>query len=137
MQPTSHAFVENAHRALNDEQLHKALGHMRAGFQDKRAATIARLPEFDALRDRASDIKNHTLERLDFYLERFERSVTESGGTVHWAPTASDARDAVLEICRSAGARTVTMGKSMVAEEVGLNAHLEANGIEPIDSVPL
>ncbi len=134
MQPTSHAFVENARRALNDTQLHKALGHMKAGFQDKRAATIARLPEFEDLRDQGRAIKNHVLAHLDAYLERFERSVTESGGTVHWAPTAADARDAVLSICRAAGARTVTKGKSMVAEEIGLNDHLEANGVEPIET---
>ena len=134
MQPTSHAFVENVHRALNDEQLHKALGNMKAGFQDKRAATIARLPEFENLRDQGRDIKNHVLAHLDFYLERFERSVTESGGTVHWAPNASDAREAVLAICRAAGARTVTKGKSMVAEEIGLNDYLDANGIVPIET---
>ena len=134
MQPTSHAFVENARRALNDAQLHKALGHMKAGFQDKRAATIAKLPEFEDLRDQGRAIKNHVLEHLDAYLERFERSVTESGGTVHWAPTAADARDAVLSICRAAGAKTVTKGKSMVAEEIGLNDHLEANGVVPIET---
>ena len=134
MQPTSHAFVENARQALNDTQLHKALGHMKAGFQDKRAATIARLPEFSDLRDQGRDIKNHVLAHLDYYLERFEQSVTESGGTVHWAPTASDARQAVLSICRAAGAKTVTKGKSMVAEEIGLNDHLEANGVEPIET---
>ena len=134
MQPTSHAFVENARRALNDAQLHKALGHMKAGFQDKRAATISRLPEFEDLRDQGRAIKNHVLAHLDAYLERFERSVTESGGTVHWAPTAAEARDAVLSICRAAGAKTVTKGKSMVAEEIGLNDHLEANGVEPIET---
>lgn len=134
MKPTSHAFVENARQALNDTQLHKALGHMKAGFQDKRAATIARLPEFSDLRDQGRDIKNHVLAHLDYYLERFEQSVIESGGTVHWAPTASDAREAVLSICRAAGAKTVTKGKSMVAEEIGLNDHLEANGVEPIET---
>ncbi|NNG04488.1 MAG: lactate utilization protein [Inquilinus sp.] len=134
MQPTSHAFVENAHRALNDAQLHAALGHMKAGFQDKRAATIARMPEFEDLRDQGRAIKNHTLAHLDAYLERFEAKVTETGGRVHWAPTPAEARDAILKICQAAGARTVTKGKSMIAEEIALNEHLAANGIEPIET---
>ena len=58
----------------------------------------------------------------------------EAGGEVHYAETAADARDLILGICRKAGARTVTKGKSMVAEEIGLNEHLEANGIEPVET---
>ena len=53
---------------------------------------------------------------------------------MHWARTAEEARAAVLEICRSVGAKIVTKGKSMVAEEIGLNDHLEANGITPVET---
>jgi len=134
MQPTSHAFKENARKALDDQRLARALGNMKAGFQDKRAASIAELPEFEDLRDQGRDIKNHVLAHLDLYLDRFETKVTESGGHVHWARTAGEARDAVLKICRDAGARTVTKGKSMVAEEIGLNDHLESNGMVPIET---
>ena len=51
MQSTSHAFKDNAHGALADERLQKALGKMKVGFQDKRTRAVARLPEFEALRD--------------------------------------------------------------------------------------
>ncbi|HEX9905275.1 MAG TPA: lactate utilization protein B, partial [Propylenella sp.] len=47
---------------------------------------------------------------------------------------ASEARDIILDICRRAGARTVTKGKSMISEEIGLNAHLEANGISAVET---
>src|SRR3546814_477811 len=127
MQPTSHAFKENVRAALADDQLKRALANMKSGFQDKRAATIAKLPEWESLREEGRRIKNHVLANLDFYLERFEAKVVENGGQVHWARTPAEARDAVLAICRRVGARTVTKGKSMVAEEIGLNAHLEAD----------
>ena len=71
--PTSPRFRENAHEALGDAQLQRALGNVRQGFIDKRAAVAAKLPEFEALRDSARDIKNHALEHLDLYLERYER----------------------------------------------------------------
>ena len=134
MQPTSHSFKENAHTALHDERLQRALGNMRAGFQDKRRAAIDKLPEFEALRDQGRDIKNHTLANLDYYLERFERRVTENGGHVHWARTPQEAREKILEICRSVEAKTVTKGKSMIAEEIALNDFLEESGIEPIET---
>ncbi len=94
----------------------------------KRAAARAKLPEFDRLREEARAIKDHALAHLDLYLEAYERKVRESGGEVHYAANADDARAIVLELCRKAGARLVTKGKSMVSEEIGLNAALEAVG---------
>ena len=38
-------FARNARRALADDVLQRALGNIPAGFQAKRAAAVARLPE--------------------------------------------------------------------------------------------
>jgi len=130
----AHAFTENAARALADPSLQKALAATRPRFQDKRARAYAGLPEFEALRDAAHDLKTHTLAHLDLYLEAYAAAVAAQGGVVHWAETAEDARRVVLGICRRAGARTVTKGKSMIAEEIALNPHLEANGITPVET---
>jgi L-lactate dehydrogenase complex protein LldF len=132
--PTSPAFKQNAHRALADEGLQKALARSGPSFIARRSAAVAALPEFEQLRDTARDIKNHTLANLDFYLEEWEAKVIAAGGEVHWCATAEDARAAVLAICRGANARTVTKGKSMISEEIGLNDHLEHNGITPVET---
>jgi L-lactate dehydrogenase complex protein LldF len=134
MERTSHAFKESAARALQDATLQKALDNMRVGFVDKRRKARERLPEFERLRDLARDIKDHTLKHLDFYLEAFEARVKAQGGEVHWCRTPAEARQVILEICRRAEARTVTKGKSMIAEEIALNEFLEANGIEPVET---
>src|SRR6202030_281114 len=52
----------------------------------------------------------------------------------HYAVTGEDAQRIILDICRKLGARTVTKGKSMVAEEIGLNDFLAASGIAPIET---
>ena len=134
MQPTSHAFKANAHEALGNANLQKALTLMRSGFPGRRAAAIARLPEFEALREEGKAIKDHVLENLDFYLETFERNVTRQGGQVHWCRTPQEARETVLAICRRLGAGTVTKGKTMIAEEIALNDYLEENGVTPIET---
>ncbi len=134
MESTSHAFKANVEKAMVDPGLQKALGMMKTGFQTRRLAAINKLPEFDRLRDQGRDIKNHVLENLDFYLERFERKVTEAGGHVHWCRTAEEARETILGLCRKVGAKTVTKGKSMIAEEIALNDFLEEKGIEPIET---
>jgi L-lactate dehydrogenase complex protein LldF len=137
MQPTSHAFKQNIHDALDDVKLQQALGFFQfgqAGLAERRRQAVSKLPEFDALRDRAKAIKDHTLAHLDWYLERFERNCTAAGGHVHWCRNAEEARRTVLEICRKLDARTATKGKSMIGEEIAINDHLAANGIEPIET---
>ena len=132
--PTTNRFKDNAHEALGDAQLQKAMLNVRAGFIDKRAAVAAKLPEFESLRDSARDIKNHTLAHLDLYLERYEQKVIETGGHVHWARTAEEARQIILDICNKAGAKVVTKGKSMISEEIALNAALTKAGITPVET---
>ncbi|MBR0677525.1 iron-sulfur cluster-binding protein [Roseomonas alkaliterrae] len=134
VQITSPAFKRNAARALGDAGLQKALGKAKGAFLQRRAEAVARLPEFEALREIGRDIKNHTLANLDVYLEIYAANVERAGGTVHWCSTAEEARAAVLEICRKAGARTVTKGKSMISEEIALNDHLERHGITPVET---
>ncbi|MEE2689212.1 MAG: LutB/LldF family L-lactate oxidation iron-sulfur protein [Pseudomonadota bacterium] len=132
--PTTRKFIENAKQALNDENLQVALTKMKSGFVDRRSEARARLPEFDNIRERAREIKNHTLEHLDYYLERFERKVIEQGGNVHWCATPEHARQTVLDICQRLDAKIVTKGKTMIAEEIGLNDFFEEKGIEPIET---
>jgi L-lactate dehydrogenase complex protein LldF len=134
MLATSPAFKENAAHAMADVGLQKALARTRPQFPAKRAAAVAALPEFEALRDIGRDIKDHTLAHLDFYLETFADNVERAGGTVHWCSDADAARAAVLAICEAAGARTVTKGKSMISEELGINQHLEQHGIVPVET---
>jgi L-lactate dehydrogenase complex protein LldF len=129
----SPAFKENARAAIADPQLQGVL-RQGLGFIDRRQAAIDRLPEFDALRDSARDIKDHTLAHLDLYLEAYEERVCAAGGHVHYAVTPDEARAVILDICRRAGAKTVTKGKTMIAEEIGLNDFLETNGITPVET---
>ncbi|MGH7057725.1 MAG: LutB/LldF family L-lactate oxidation iron-sulfur protein, partial [Acetobacteraceae bacterium] len=110
------------------------LARTKPHFQEARAAAIAGLPEFEELRERGREVKNHTLANLDFYLETWAANVEKTGGVVHWCATAEDARQAVLEICRGADAKLVTKGKSMIGEEIAVNDFLEQNGITAVET---
>jgi L-lactate dehydrogenase complex protein LldF len=134
MEASTSAFPDNVARALADATLQHAMTETGPRFILKRSKAREALPEFDALRDQARDIKDHVLAHLDIYLERYEQKVIASGGHVHWAPTAEEARAAILDICRRAGAKIVTKGKSMISEEIDLNHHLEANGMTPVET---
>ncbi len=134
MQPQSHRFKQNVSIALQDVQLQKALARVQEGFVDKRAAVVSTLPEFEQLREQGKAIRNHVLDNLDFYLQRFESQVQARGGQVHWAENAQQARDIVRDICKRVDAKVVIKGKSMISEEIALNNALEADGLDVVES---
>lgn len=127
-------FPARAAAALADPALQGALGKLQSEFRRDRAAMLGRMPEFEKLRDQATAIRTHSLSHLDELLEQFEKNVTAAGGVVHWCRNAAEACETVTEICRAAGARTVAKSKSMLSEEIALNDHLIAAGIEPVET---
>lgn len=103
-------------------------------FLDNRAARVAELPEWEVLRQAASDIRLHTLENLDFYLHQLEQSVQLAGGHVHWAEDAEAARRIVLQLAQDHKIQNVVKAKSMATEEIGLNHALEQIGVRVIET---
>ncbi|HNB80937.1 MAG TPA: lactate utilization protein B [Chitinophagaceae bacterium] len=90
--------------------------------------------DLDLARKKAKNIKWKTIEKLDYYLEAFEKQFTKNGGKVIWASDADEANAAVLEICRKHECRQVVKSKSMVTEEIHLNAFLEKHEIESVET---
>ena len=132
-------FPARAKASLADPVLQGALAKLQTEFRRDRAAMQARLPEFEALRDRATAIRDHALSHLDELLEAFEQKVTEAGGIVHWCRDADEARRTVTRLCQGAPAKKsgppkVVKSKSMLSEEIGLNDHLAAAGVDPIET---
>jgi L-lactate dehydrogenase complex protein LldF len=130
----NNTFPKRVAMAIHDKRLQAALGHASGGFVAKRQGQIDALPEFEALRERARTVKEHVLSHLDAYLEKYEVQVKRQGGHVHWAATAEEAQQIILGICKAAGAKTITKGKSMVSEEIGLNDALEGAGYQVMET---
>jgi L-lactate dehydrogenase complex protein LldF len=103
-------------------------------FRERRDAAAATVPEWEALRDLASAIKEHALSQLDVYLEQFESAALANGVHVHWARDAEEHNRIVHGILEERGARQLVKSKSMLTEECGLNAYLESRGIEVVDT---
>ena len=53
--------------------------------RQKRDRQTHSIPEWEQLRELAATIKRHTLAKLPYYLEEFERNATHMGAVVHWA----------------------------------------------------
>jgi len=89
--------------------------------------------DVEAWRDWAEGVKSHALTHLADLLEEAEARLVERGVTVHWAEGADDARRTVQEIARGRVTRAVK-GKSMLSEELGVNAALEVEGVEVLET---
>lgn len=100
----------------------------------KRDKTIHQIPEWEALRNTASQIKAHTLSNLHHYLQEFEKNARANGVTVHWAKDGAEHNRIVLEILKKSKIKQMVKSKSMLTEECHLNHFLEENEIEVIDS---
>lgn len=120
-------FIANDERTAWHDQ---ALWFVRAK-RDKAAHAV---PEWERLRDLASQIKLHTLSRLTEYLEQFEEQATRQGAQVHWARDADEHNRIVLQILQDYGAKRMVKSKSMLTEECHLNPFLQRHGIEVVDT---
>ena len=127
-------FRARTGRALQDTFLQQALTIATTKFIDLRGQAFGEFPEGEALRDRARAIKEATLQRLDYWLERLVDGVEARGGHVHFAATAAEARGIVLDIGRRTGARLAVKSKSMATEEIELNEALLHAGITPVET---
>ena len=134
MQVTAMHFKRKAGENLRNEKLQKALEKLQTKFVDGRAAAIAELPNFEEIRDAATDIRDKVIRSLDRYLLRFEQEATARGAVVHWAETADEVNRIVAEIAHQYGLHKVVKSKSMVSEECGLNDALESQGLDVLET---
>ena len=125
---------ERATQALGDRFLHEALDIATTKFIALRREAFGNFPEGEHLRDRARAIKEATLQRLDAHLETLVANVERLGGHVHFATTAEEARDVIVDIARRTGARMAVKSKSMATEEIHLNEALQAIGVTPVET---
>jgi L-lactate dehydrogenase complex protein LldF len=114
------------HQKMHDERLWD--------LRHKRDREMQGIPEWEELRSLASAIKEHTLTRLDEYLEQFEANARSNGMTVHWARDAAEHNRIVHAILKDHGAKSLIKSKSMLTEECGFRAYMASVGIEVIET---
>ena len=131
---TSLTFRANAARAIKDAPLRAAMRQAADTFGARRADAFAPIADLEALRDKASGIRLQVLDRLQEYEEMFASRAARAGATVHRAKDAGAAREIIARILKDRGAKTVVKSKSMVSEEIHLNAHLEKEGMEVLET---
>ena len=102
------------------------------GFNAGRYESVAKLEDYEALKDEARAIKEDAIARLPELIGELTETVEENGGTVYLAADAEDANEYIAEVC--ADADRLVKSKSMTSEEIEVNEHLERAGVDVVET---
>ncbi|MEK4423692.1 LutB/LldF family L-lactate oxidation iron-sulfur protein [Solibacillus sp. FSL K6-1523] len=126
-------FKERLSVNLNNDFMRGAVSSAQDRLQTRRSAVIEAL-DWEEWRNHGEEIRQHVLEHLDYYLYELSENVAARGGHVFFAKTAEEATDYITNIAKQKQAKKIVKSKSMVTEEINLNAHLEELGCEVIET---
>lgn len=125
---------ENATEFLKDQDRSKWHDETLWFVRDKRDRISKTIPEWEQLRELASQVKDNVLANLGSYLEDFERNALNNGIKIHWAADAEEHNQHVLRILQEKNCKAIVKSKSILTEECHLNPYLEKEGIEVVDT---
>ncbi|WP_435157524.1 LUD domain-containing protein [Haladaptatus sp. DFWS20] len=111
-----------------------AVGENTRGFNRGRYESVARLDDYQALKDEARAIKKNAIEHLPDLIEELRETVEANGGTVYLADDAADVNRYIATIAREQEANRVVKSKSMTSEELEVNHHLQDEGVEVVET---
>ena len=103
-------------------------------IRQKRDRVAKQIPEWESLREAASQIKANVLSNLHDYLLQFEANAQQNGIKVHWAADAEEHNAIVYSILKAKEVKQLVKSKSMLTEECRLNEYLMDRGIDVINS---
>ena len=109
-----------------------AVAQNTRGFNAGRYDSVGRLDGYEGLKERARAIKEQAVEQLPALIDQVREQVEGRGGAVYRADDAADANAYIADV--AAGADRLVKSKSMTSEEIEVNEHLEAAGIETIET---
>src|SRR5690349_11360858 len=133
MQVQSMHFKARAKENLANPRLQHNLTKLSTKFVSARAQAMQAI-DFPATRAALKARRDRALENLDVWLETFEREAIRRGVTVLFAETTRDAAQLVGEIARKHDVKKVIKTKSMVSEEMRLNAVLAEMGVQSVET---
>lgn len=127
---------ETIQQTIADPRLQLAIYSATNRLMTHRASAVRDdlLPDYQELRTHAHDLKKHTLDNLDHYIEKFEAAVSAHGGKVVYCQDSQAVADFVLTLAKERDAHLIVKSKSMTTEEIHLNDRLEKHNLEAVET---
>ena len=107
-----------------------AIRHNTQTFNRNRYNAVARITDYEAMKDRARRTKENAIANLPDLVRQLESSVRANGGYFFLAKTAADANHYIRDVLLKHDVKLVVKSKSITSEEIRLNHSLEEVGIK-------
>lgn len=130
----SEAFKRRSEEKSFDLSHRKKINFNIGRYDAAVAVGLQQYEQVEAAKQLAKNVKWEAIEHLDKYLLQFEKQAMRNGVKVLWATDAAEALDYIGKICIEKSCRTVVKSKSMVTEELHLNAFLQNMNIESVET---
>ncbi|MFT8708154.1 MAG: LutB/LldF family L-lactate oxidation iron-sulfur protein [Sporolactobacillus sp.] len=130
-------FFDGVDQAIHNTYMVNAVSSAQDGLREKKMkATVGdqTLGDWEEWRKAGEEIRQFTLDHLDYYLKQLSEQFAARGGHVFFAQTAEEAQEYVRRVVREKHAKNVVKSKSMVTEEISLNEALEAEGCDVLET---
>ncbi|MCX6291674.1 MAG: LutB/LldF family L-lactate oxidation iron-sulfur protein [Bacteroidetes bacterium] len=134
MTQQSEQFLTNAENKVFDQEHRRKLSFNISQYDKKVTEGKNQFDDLELAKQRASNIKWRSAEEMEKYLTEFELNFSKRGGKVIWAQDAEECISEINQVMKRVNARMVVKSKSMTTEEVHLNAALEKEGIESVET---
>ena len=122
-------FKDSIDSALTNANLTRALGRFSEAYAVARKKAYDGI-DFEQLRGRIAAIKGYAAEHLDELAEQFTKAATARGAKVFRANSPQQVKEYIANLCREKGVKRIVKSKSMATEEIHLNQHLIAQGLQ-------
>lgn len=128
------SFDSRVDKGLEDTFMRGAVTGAQDRLRTGRLNAAEELGDWEDWRNLGEEIRSHTMENLDYYLQQLSENIAKRGGNVLFAETAEEANEYIRKVTEEKQAKKVVKSKSMVTEEIGMNQALEKLGCEVIES---
>lgn len=127
-------FRDRVQEGIENDFMRGAVSSAQGRFRSGRLKAAEELGDWEDWRTLGEEIRSHTLQNLDYYLEQLSEQVSKRGGKVFFAQTAEEANEYIRNVVQKKEAKKIVKSKSMVTEEIGLNETLEKAGAEVVET---
>ncbi|MEW5909615.1 MAG: lactate utilization protein B, partial [Thermodesulfobacteriota bacterium] len=122
-------YKKQIQEALKDQFMRSALDKFNMQYRENRPKIYDGI-DFDEIRDEIAGGKDQAIPVLISLYNDFKKNAEAAGAVVHLAGDAAQANEIILRIAQEQHVKKIVKSKSMTAEEIFLNSHLEAKGYE-------
>ncbi|QOR66627.1 iron-sulfur cluster-binding protein [Cytobacillus suaedae] len=134
MKTSNDSFKDRVDNGIQNTFMRSAVAGAQERLRTRKEASTEELGNWEDWRSHGEEIRKHVLENLDFYLHQLSENVAARGGHVFFAETAEEANQYICQVVQSKNGKKVVKSKSMVTEEINMNAALEELGCEVIET---